>query len=138
MILVNHSTKSSARASRHDLLITRFTKIVLGIISLNRMKKYIAKSKSIWDRRIAIISTHIFINERQFKDTLTIAEILLNDTHDLIHKAAGWMLREVGNKSLETEEKFLKKYAKKMPRTMLRYAIEKFPPEKISHYLSRA
>jgi len=73
----------------------------------------------------------------KFKETLKISKILLNDNHDLIHKAVGWALREVGKKSLKKEEEFLKKYRKKMPRTMLRYAIEKFPEKKRQIYLKK-
>jgi 3-methyladenine DNA glycosylase AlkD len=94
-----------------------------------------AKSKLIWDRRIAVISTFYFIKNNEFKESLKIAKILLNDSHDLMHKAVGWMLREVGNRSLKTEEDFLKNVYKKMPRTMLRYAIEKFPEKKRQDYL---
>ncbi len=94
-----------------------------------------AKSADLWERRIAIIATFYFIRQNDFKDTLEISKILLHDKEDLIHKAVGWMLREVGKRSLETEETFLIKYYKLMPRTMLRYAIEKFEESKRQKYL---
>ncbi len=94
-----------------------------------------AESDNLWKRRIAIISTQYFIRKNDFEDTLRISEILLKDKEDLIHKAVGWMLREVGNRNMHTEERFLKKHYKRMPRTMLRYAIEKFPEEKRQIYL---
>ena len=96
---------------------------------------YLAKSDSLWERRISIISTFYFIRRNDFADTLKIAELLINDKEDLIHKAVGWMLREVGNRNLEIEENFLQKHYNKMPRTMLRYAIEKFEEDKRQKYL---
>lgn len=92
-------------------------------------------SENLWEKRIAIISTLYFIKNNKFTDTFQISEILLKDEHDLIHKAVGWMLREVGNKSQQEEVNFLNKHYKKMPRTMLRYAIEKFPENLRLKYL---
>ncbi len=95
-----------------------------------------ADSSDLWKKRIAIISTLTFIRSNQYADTLRLSEILLDDTHDLIHKAVGWMLREVGNRSKKTEAGFLKKHYQAMPRTMLRYAIEKFPEAERKNYLN--
>jgi 3-methyladenine DNA glycosylase AlkD len=97
----------------------------------------LAKSKDLWERRIAIVATHAFIRSGDFSDTLKISKILLGDKHDLIHKATGWMLREVGKKDLKTEEEFLDEHHQKMPRTMLRYSIEKFEEEKRKRYLKK-
>ncbi|MFO7627202.1 MAG: DNA alkylation repair protein [Candidatus Fermentibacteraceae bacterium] len=95
----------------------------------------LSHSKSLWERRIAVISTFHFIRRGDFADTLAISENLLADREDLIHKAVGWMLREVGKRSMDAEEAFLKKHCRTMPRTMLRYAIERFPEELRQAYL---
>jgi 3-methyladenine DNA glycosylase AlkD len=98
----------------------------------------LARSRSIWERRIAILATFHFIKQGKFVETLGIAGILLTDKEDLIHKAVGWMLREVGKRDFQREEAFLSAHYKQMPRTMLRYAIEKFPQDKRRRYLTGA
>lgn len=96
----------------------------------------LAKSESIWERRIAMLSTFHYIKQGDAKDAMKIAEILINDKHDLIQKAVGWMLREVGKKCLQTvEEEFLRKHYKRMPRVILRYAIERFDEGLRKRYL---
>jgi len=91
--------------------------------------RQLANSENLWERRIAIISTAPFIRKRSFGETLVISDILINDGQDLIHKAVGWMLREVGKRNKNVLEVFLEQRYKNMPRTMLRYAIEKFPKD---------
>ena len=95
----------------------------------------LAKSEDLWERRIAILATFYFIKHGKYEETLKIAKILLTDREDLIHKAVGWMLREIGKRDMTFEEMFLKQHYKEMPRTMLRYAIEKFPEPKRQKYL---
>ena len=111
---------------------------IVGTYLEDRGKKILYKltqSNSLWERRIAIMSTFQFIRKHQFGDTLSLSEQLIDDKEDLIHKAVGWMLREIGKRDLAIEKAFLKKYYKKMPRTMLRYAIEKFPEQERKEYL---
>lgn len=112
---------------------------IIGEYLLDKEKDLLYKfahSNKLWEKRIAVLSTFTFIRNHFFEDTLNICEILLNDKHDLIHKAAGWMLREVGKRDLAAEEEFLQKNYKIMSRTMLRYAIEKFPGKKRKAYLA--
>lgn len=120
-----------------DLIDLSAPKIVGDyLIDKNKSILYkFAKSNDLWEKRIAILSTYTFIRNEKYDDTLSISKILLHDDHDLIHKGVGWMLREVGKSNLKIEENFLKKYYKTMPRTMLRYAIEKFPEKKRKAYL---
>ncbi|MCK4729785.1 MAG: DNA alkylation repair protein [Candidatus Aenigmarchaeota archaeon] len=113
---------------------------IIGDYLLNKDRKILyklAKSKNLWEKRISIISTFTFIKNNQFEDTLNISKILLNDNHDLIHKSVGWMLREIGKRDQNTEEKFLEKHHKTMPRTMLWYSIEKFDETRKKYYLRK-
>jgi 3-methyladenine DNA glycosylase AlkD len=111
---------------------------IVGDYLMNKNKDplfSLARSEDLWERRIAIMATFYFIRNERYEETLKIAKTLLDDKEDLIHKAVGWMLREVGKKDMATEETFLKQHYKEMPRTMLRYAIEKFPEPKRQKYL---
>jgi 3-methyladenine DNA glycosylase AlkD len=112
---------------------------IVGSYLLDKSRKplyVLAQSNDLWKRRIAILATFSFIRQNDFNDALRLSRILLADKHDLIHKAVGWMLREIGKRSLPAEERFLKRYYKKMPRTMLRYAIERLPEAKRKRYLT--
>ena len=120
-------------------LVDSSAHVMVGGYLRDRSRRWLhqmAKSKSLWRRRVAIIATYHFIKHDDFDDTLVISETLLHDKEDLIHKAVGWMLREVGNRDRPVEEAFLKRHYQDMPRTMLRYAIEKFPEVLRKKYLS--
>jgi 3-methyladenine DNA glycosylase AlkD len=111
---------------------------IVGAYLFNKSRKplyELVRSDLLWDKRISVMATFHFIRRDEFDETIRIAKILLSDSEDLIHKAVGWMLREVGKRHLETEEAFLKANCRNMPRTMLRYAIEKFPESKRQRYL---
>ncbi|MCR4283958.1 MAG: DNA alkylation repair protein [Parcubacteria group bacterium] len=139
--IFNFYLKNTRFINNWDLVDLSADKIVGAYLSNMKDREVLhklAKSKNLWERRIAIVATFNFIKNDEFRDTLKIAEILLEDDHDLIHKAVGWMLREAGKRSLESEESFLRKHYKKMPRTMLRYAIERFPEKKRQAYLKKS
>ena len=111
---------------------------IIGAYLQNKDKQplyQLAKSNSLWQRRIAIIASFHLIRQNQFDESLSIATLLLNDKEDLIHKAVGWMLREIGKRDLAAEKAFLDQHYQQIPRTMLRYAIEKFPEKQRKHYL---
>jgi 3-methyladenine DNA glycosylase AlkD len=132
---------------RHTLFINNWDLVdtsaehIVGAYLNDREKiilEKLARSKNLWERRIAILSTFYFIKQGRYQETFKISEILLGDTHDLIHKAVGWMLREVGKRlGQKIEEEFLQKYARLMPRTMLRYAVERFEKRSQYKYLKR-
>jgi 3-methyladenine DNA glycosylase AlkD len=129
---------NTPRINNWDLVDLSAHKIVGDyLLERDRRPLYrLAKSKSLWERRIGVISSFRFIREGDFGDALAIGEMLLDDDHDLIHKAVGWMLREVGNRDRAAEEAFLKRHYRRMPRTMLRYAIEKLPERRRKQYLA--
>jgi len=127
----------TARIDNWDLVDVTVAQIVGGyLLDRDRSVLYeLARSESLWERRMAMIATFHFIRRGDFDDALSIAAILVGDEHDLIHKAVGWMLREIGQRDLAAEEAFLKPHYGRMPRTMLRYAIEKFEEPKRQAYL---
>jgi 3-methyladenine DNA glycosylase AlkD len=113
---------------------------IVGVYLLHKSRKILyilARSRVLWERRIAILACFTFIRASDYEDALKISRILLSDEHDLIHKAVGWMLREIGKRDQQREEEFLKKHFQIMPRTMLRYAIERFDERKRKYYLGR-
>jgi len=138
-MIFNFYLKNSKNINNWDLVDISAPKIVGDhLMKKPRTVLYkFARSKNLWQRRVAIISTFTFIRNNDFDDTLKISKMFLSDEHDLIHKAVGWMLREVGKRDQKIEEEFLKRYYSKMPRVMLRYAIEKFDEKKRKFYLKK-
>lgn len=119
-------------------LVDASAHLIVGPWLENRSRKkltQLARSKSLWERRIGMMATFHYIKQNDFGDALDLALILLHDDQDLIHKMVGWMLREIGNRDRSVEEEFLQEHYKVMPRTMLRYAIEKFPEDLRQQYL---
>jgi len=135
--LINFYLKNTKHINNWDLVDLSAPRL-LGDYLLNNDRKIIyklANSKDLWEKRIAVLATFMLIKHNQYEDTLNISTILLNDQHDLIHKAVGWALREIGKKDQKAEETFLHQHYQTMPRTMLRYAIEKFPEPLRKKYL---
>ncbi|MBW7857879.1 MAG: DNA alkylation repair protein [Leptonema sp. (in: Bacteria)] len=152
-ILVHHFKKGDAalQKSIYDLYLKKTDRInnwdlvdssaeyIVGGYLFDRSRKpllILARSRSLWKRRISIMATFHFIRKNDFDDTLCLADILMQDKEDLIHKAVGWMLREIGNRNQKIAEQFLKQRYSQMPRTMLRYAIEKYSDQRRKQYLS--
>ena len=135
--IFNFYLKNTKNINNWDLVDVTAPNIVGHFLS-DKKKNILynlARSNNLWERRIAIVSTFNFIRKQEFEDTLALSEILLDDKHDLMHKAVGWMLREVGKKDEAVLEAFLKQHYKVMPRTMLRYSIERFDEDKRKKYL---
>jgi len=136
--IYNIYLQNTKHINNWDLVDSSASQIV-GAYLENRDKKILyalAESQSLWERRISIMSTFYLIRNNHFSDTLNIAKILKQDKENLIHKAVGWMLREVGKRNIEIEKTYLKRHYTSMPRTMLRYAIEKFPEPERKAYLT--
>ena len=129
---------NTALVNNWDLVDVSAPHVVGGFLAdkSRRPLDRLARSAWLWDRRISLLATFHFIRRGQFADTLRIAELLLADPHDLIHKAAGWMLREVGKRDVRALERFLARHGPSMPRTMLRYAIERFPADRRNEFLA--
>lgn len=136
--IFNYYIRNRKHINNWDLVDGSAPTIVGGYLSTVKDREILYKlavSDNLWDRRIAIVSTLHFIRFDDFSDTLSIAKALRDDSHDLIHKAVGWMLRELGKRDKSVLVQFLNEHSSKMPRTMLRYAIERFEPEERQFYL---
>ena len=137
--IIDFYLKNTKHINNWDLVDTS-APYIMGNFLLNRPKNILyklAQSKNIWERRIAIVSTLEFIRNNKFSDTIKISKILLKDSHDLIHKAVGWALREMGKKNEKMLVGFLNQYYKKMPRTALRYSIERLSEKQTKFYMKR-
>ena len=138
-IIVDFYLQNTQKVNNWDLVDLSADKI-LGNYLIDKGKSVLyrlVKSQNIWERRISIVSTFAFIRNNKFDDTIKISEILLNDQHDLIRKAVGWMLREIGKRDEKVLIKFLDKHYRKMPRTTLRYAIERLDEKKKEFYMGK-
>ncbi|MEQ1760212.1 MAG: DNA alkylation repair protein [Vicinamibacterales bacterium] len=153
VLMVNQYAQASepARRAIYRLYLARTDRInnwdlvdvsapgVVGAHLLMRQRgvlRRLARSRNLWERRIAMVSTAAFIRNDQFDDTLALADMLLTDPHDLMHKAVGWMLREVGKRDEKMLRRFLDRHAARMPRTALRYALERLTPRQRQHYMT--
>ncbi len=138
--IFNFYLKNTKNINNWDLVDLTSHHIVGGFLKDKKRDKIyeLAESKNLWEKRIAMISCAFYIKNEDYKDALRVAEILMKDKHDLIHKAVGWMLREIGKRDEKILEDFLKKHYKTMPRTMLRYSIEKFDEEKRRFYMGKS
>ena len=135
--IFNFYLKNAKKFNNWDLVDVTCPRVI-GEFLRDKDKKplyQLVRSDNLWEKRIAIISTYAFIKHGQFEDTLAISELLLKDKHDLIHKAVGWMLREVGKKDKQVLDKFIKQHYSDIPRTTLRYAIEKHPEQERKKWL---
>jgi 3-methyladenine DNA glycosylase AlkD len=152
LILIEKYKQTNSKKKIFDFYMINYNKInnwdlvdlsapkIPGDYLLDKDKKILyeyAKSNHLWKKRISIISTYNFIKNNMYEDTINLSKILTNDEHDLIQKAVGWMLREIGKKDQKILESFLKKNHKTMPRTMLRYSIEKLSEEKKAYYMNK-
>ena len=138
-LIVDFYLQNAEKVNNWDLVDLSADKI-LGDYLIDKDKSILyklAKSENLWEKRIAVVSTFAFIKNNQFNDTVKISEILLNDNHDLIHKAVGWMLREVGKRDEKELLKFLDRYYKQMPRTTLRYTVERLDKKKKEFYMRK-
>ncbi len=139
-IIYHFYIKNARKANNWDLVDVTCRDVIGGFLldKNDRSMLYkLAESDNLWEQRIAIVSTWIFIKHKQYDDTLALSEKLMDHKHDLMHKAVGWMLREVGKKNKETLVDFLEIHYKNMPRTALRYAIEHFSPEERAYFMKK-